>query len=266
MELLPEEKGWIASYVREHNLEMVNKVDITVTPKHTFYTKVIKRGLDIAISSVAIVATLPVNLVIGICTYFDVGKPIFFIQKRPGKDGKLFPIIKFRNMRNAVDEKGYWLPISERVTKFGAFMRKTSLDELLNFYSILIGDMSIIGPRPLADLYLKRYSNRHMMRHAVRPGLECPNIRNHGYSIGWNEQFENDIWYVENVSFPVDCKEVVTLFKMVFDRKTRKEHAVVGPGDFLGYDTDGKAFGANNVPEKYIDLLKAYKEAERVTS
>lgn len=260
MDLKPLEKGWIADYVKEHNLPQINKNDPKVHLKDTFYTRYVKRLLDIILSSLACLVTLPVNVILAICTLIDLGRPLFFLQKRPGKDGKEFTIIKFRNMREGVDENGFWLPIEQRVTKFGAFVRRTSLDELLNFYSILKGDMSFIGPRPLASLYMDRYSERHKMRHAVRPGLECPNLRRKGYSVGWHEKLENDIWYVENVSLWVDIKMVITLFRMVFDRKTRKRHAEVGVGDFLGYDEDGIAFGALTVPEEYIKLLKESKE------
>lgn len=256
--ITPEEKKRIADYVKENNLEKINNVSIIVIPKSGLYVKYVKRMFDIAFSGLLIIITLPVNIAIGICTFFDVGRPIFFVQKRPGKDNALFSIVKFRNMRNAVDEKGNWLPISQRVTKFGSFVRKTSLDELLNFYSIFIGKMSIIGPRPLATIYLDRYSNRHLMRHAIRPGLECPNITAKGYSQGWHEQFESDIWYVENVSFIVDIKMIFFLLKMTFDSKTRGMHAVAGPGDFLGYSADGIAFGANNVPIQVLDEVDRY--------
>ena len=167
----------------------------------------------------------------------------------------MITIIKFRSMTNKKDEYGNLLPINKRVTKFGAFVRKTSLDELLNFWSILKGDMSLIGPRPLATIYLDRYSERHKARHMVKPGLECPNLKFGGYGHGWHEQFENDVWYVENVSFFVDCKMFLCLCKMVFDKEIRKNHAVTGPGDFIGYDDNGIAFGANNIPPQYLNLL-----------
>ncbi len=259
MVLGPLEKGWIADYVHKYNLPHVNEISKKVVPKNSFYTRVGKRVLDIILGTVAFIVTLPVNAILGICTLIDLGRPLFFLQKRPGKDCKPFTIIKFRNMREGVDKNGFWLPIEQRVTKFGAFVRRTSLDELLNFVSIIKGDMSFIGPRPLADLYLKRYSHRHMMRHAVRPGLECPNIHRKGYSVGWNEKLENDIWYVENVSFLVDCQMMLLLIRMVFDRKTRKQHAEIGVGDFIGYDHDGKAFGALNVPQEYLDMLQQSK-------
>ena len=262
MVLTPEERGFIAEYVRQHNLPHINETQKPVVPKDSFYVRYVKRILDIVMSLLGIVVTLPVNLVIGIITYFDVGRPLFFIQTRPGKDCKPFKIIKFRNMRDAVDANGFWLPISERVTKFGSFVRRTSLDELLNFYSILKGDMSVIGPRPLATLYVERYSNRHKARHALRPGLECPNLARHGYSVGWHEHFENDIWYVENVTFWVDLKMFLLLFPMVVESRIRREHAVRGSGDFIGYDEDGRAFGAYGVPEKYLEMVRQRREKQ----
>ena len=143
--ITPEERTLIADYVRSHNLDKVNKNSQPVEFEETFYVKYIKRLLDIIISLFVIIITLPVNIFLGFCTYFDVGRPVFFKQRRPGKDGKLFTLVKFRNMRNAVDEKGYWLPIEQRVTKFGSFVRKTSLDELLNFYSIFTFFRTVIN-------------------------------------------------------------------------------------------------------------------------
>ncbi len=255
----PLDKRWIADYVKEHNLKTVNTMDEPVIPSNNFYAKYGKRFLDFNLAIVACAVTLPVNIVLGICTLIDLGTPLFFLQKRVGKNCELFTIVKFRNMKEGVDKNGFWLPIEERVTKFGAFVRRTSLDELLNFYSILKGDMSFIGPRPLPEIYLDRYSERHKMRHAIRPGLECPDVKRKGYSIGWDEKLNNDIWYVENVSFLLDCKQILLLFKMVFDKKTRKQHAETGVGDFIGYDDNGKAFGAHVVPQKYIDLLNRHK-------
>ena len=124
---------------------------------------------------------------------------IFFYPGKDQQDGKLFKIVKFRNMTNATDERGELLPAAQRVTKFGSFVRKTSLDELLNFWSILKGDMSLIGPRPLTKPYLGRFSARHMQRQRRSSRLECPASRRARQSANWQDQFENDIWYVENV-------------------------------------------------------------------
>ena len=137
---------------------------------NTFYVRVIKRLIDILVSLPAVIITFPINLIIGIITFFDVGSPIFFTQERPGLGEQPFTIVKFRNMTNDKDSEGNLLPANQRVTKFGKFVRKTSLDELLQFWLILQGKMSIIGPRPLLMSYLPRYNLRQHKRHALSQG------------------------------------------------------------------------------------------------
>lgn len=247
----------IAQMAAEDNLDRVNRESAPVKPRNSFYAKYIKRIIDLIVVIPVFLLLLPVNLVIGIITYFDVGRPIFFKQLRTGKDGKPFYLIKFRNMTNATDEFGNLLPPSERVTKFGKFVRKYSLDELLNFWSILKGDMTLIGPRPLPVEFDERYSERHKMRSAVKPGLECPCIRSDGHVRLYQEQFENDVWYVENISFMVDVKMVLSLVGMVLNAKERGDHAVVGGGNFVGYNDEGEAFSMRRIPEKYE---KAYEQ------
>lgn len=243
----------LAARLAAERLETANRIGAEVHPKNSFYTKYGKRAIDFTVAFAAMAVTLPINLVIGVVTFFDVGKPIFFMQDRIGKDGKLFKIVKFRNMTNATNEAGELLPPSQRVTKWGKFVRKTSLDELLNFWSILKGDMSLIGPRPLPPSYLERFSDRHMMRHAVRPGLECP-PREKGVGVrGWHEQFENDIWYVENVSFLNDCKLLIRLVQYALDRKNVAARAGAKRGSFVGYDWEGRAINYRDVPQSYID-------------
>ena len=143
------------------------------------------------------------------------------------------------------------LPAKERVTKFGRFVRKTSLDELLNFWSILKGDMSLIGPRPLVDAYTNSMSDRHKQRYLVRPGLECP-PRKGAFIKSWGDQFENDVWYVENVSFVVDCKLVMMLVRMVFDKKSRAMRSSATRGSFVGYYRNGESINSKQVPERYV--------------
>ena len=239
------------------NREEVNKNSAPVHPRKSFYASYVKRILDIIIVFPLFILLFPINLVIGIVTLFDVGTPIFFKQQRTGKNGKHFYLYKFRNMTNEKDEFGNLLPPSQRVTKWGAFVRKFSLDELLNFWSILKGDMTIIGPRPLPSSFDERYSDRHKMRTAVKPGLECPSITSGTKVRLYQEQFENDIWYVENISFLTDVKMVFALVKLVFNSKERGDHATVGGGDFVGYNDDGIAFSMRRIPEKYE---KAYQE------
>lgn len=243
----------IAKMAARDNLSKVNKEAVPVNPKRSIYVSAGKRALDLLISIPCFLLTLPINLVIGIITFFDVGRPIFFKQARLGKDDIPFYLTKFRNMTNQKDENGNLLPASERTTKFGYFVRKYSLDELLNFWFVVKGDMSLIGPRPLPVEFGERYSDRHKMRTAIKPGLECPTIGSNGNARLYQEQFENDIWYVENVSFLVDCKMVIELFRMVFNKNERSDHARVGGGYLVGYDEKGYAFSMRNIPSKYED-------------
>lgn len=251
---LTKKMRWeIADRLAAERLEYVNSISKPVTPRNTFYTRFVKRLIDIAVSLIVLIITFPINLVIGIITVFDVGFPIFFKQERIGKDGKIFRIIKFRNMKNTKDEKGELLPASERVTKFGRFVRKTSLDELLNFWSILKGDMSLIGPRPLVPEYYHRYSDRHKMRLAVRPGLECPPVRPLNHAWTWEEQFENDVWYVENISIFTDCLMIYRLIQFAVNSKNANVRANADRGSFMGYDERGHAIGLRDIPQEYIN-------------
>lgn len=244
----------IAKYVALDNLERVNRTSKQVIPKVSFYSKYTKRLLDLAISVPIFIFLIPIYVILGTATYFDVGTPIFFKQKRTGKDGKHFYLIKFRNMTNKKDASGILLPPNQRVTRFGMFVRKYSLDELLNFWSVIKGDMSLIGPRPLPAIFDERISIRHKYRTAVRPGLECPSIDGDNKIRLYQEQFENDIWYVENISFVTDVKLVFALFRMVFNFKERSDHASVGGGDLVGYDENGRAFSMRHIPPKYEEI------------
>ena len=250
--LISNEEEQVAQLLRERNLQHKNDTSAPVHPKNTFYTRYGKRALDILISLPAFTILLPFNCIFGICTYFDVGRPIFYKQTRVGRDGKHFMLIKFRNMNNKTDKDGKLLPPSQRVTKFGKFMRKLSLDELLNFWSVLKGDMSIIGPRPQPVFIYERMCDRHKMRTAVRPGLECPRVIHvPGEEIcKFQQTFENDVWYVENVSFLLDVKMVLLLVKMVFSMGKRgKQAAGKGISYFVGYTKDGIAIGMNTYHE-----------------
>ncbi len=254
-DLSSEQRSRIRQFIREDTLDYVNKRFRKVTPKKSIYTLFVKRFVDFLVAFLALTVTLPVNLIIGICTYFDVGNPIFFRQGRVGKNEKIFEIVKFRNMTNDTNDKGELLPPKDRVTKFGKFVRKTSLDELLNFWSILKGDMSLIGPRPLVNEYTGYMSDRHRMRTAVRPGLECPMIIETDYVSTWTQQFENDVYYVENVSLALDIKMIILLIKMVFNRKSSAVRGNAQRGSFMGYDIDGNSIISKKVPRKYIDKI-----------
>lgn len=200
----------------------------------TFYVKYIKRAFDIGISLIAVIISLPVNLFIAIVTYFDLGRPLFFSHQRPGLAEQPFTIVKFRNMSEKKDSNGNLLPPDQRVTQIGKLARKTSMDELLQFWLILQGKMSIIGPRPLLMSYLPKYNMQQHLRHAVRPGLECPSLVKRDHPRTWEEQFEDDVWYVEHISFLVDIKMIWHLLKMVFDKKDVERRSEAVRGAFEG--------------------------------
>ena len=222
---------------------------------NTFYVKYGKRLLDILLGGFACLIFLLVNLIIAVITYFDVGRPIIFKQERVGKDGKLFSLVKFRNMTNEKNEDGILLPPEQRVTKWGKFVRKTSLDELMNFWSILKGDMSVIGPRPLPKKYIIRFSKYHQQRHLVRPGLECPFHDNALAAMGWQGRLDNDIWYVENISFKTDLKMAFLLVKKVFSKSEREASASGKTGEFIGYCEDGTVMNEWMIPRKYLEIV-----------
>lgn len=261
----------LAELMAEENLTKINSMDEPVKPCRSIYARYIKRLIDIIVSAIALILTFPVNLIIAVVTLFDVGMPLIFKQVRIGKDEKPFEIIKFRNMTNETDADGILLPAAKRVTKWGKFVRKTSLDELMNFWSVFKGDMSLIGPRPLVPQYMSRYSDRHKMRLCVRPGLECPPREPLGHMWTWQEQLENDIWYVENLCFLVDCKMFIRLVQYTLDRKSASSRAGVTRGGFMGYSEQGKAISLYEVPQEFIDRVceefeLKRKNAERVAS
>lgn len=243
----------IADLLREKNLVAVNENAELVVPRQTFYVKYGKRVIDVVAASFALLITSPVNIAVALATVVTLGTPVFFRQKRLGKDGELFTLVKFRNMREEFDENGHPLPGHLRVTKLGKFMRRTSLDELLNFWSILKGDMSLIGPRPLVPEYGPRYSDRHRQRMAVKPGLECPPWSKSNPINSYADQFENDVWYVENVSLRTDVMLAARLVGAVFDRKQSTTRSAAKKGSFMGYDVTGRVVDSSSIPTWAID-------------
>lgn len=240
----------IADLLRQQNLAVVNQQSAPAGPvPSTFYTRHGKRMLDVAVSAAALVVTLPLNSAIGIVTAATLGRPIFFTQERLGRDAQPFTLVKFRNMKVGFDKNGHPLPGHLRTTRLGKILRKTSLDELLNFWSVLKGDMSIIGPRPLVPEYGPRYSDRHQARHAVRPGLECPPLTPYTGGYSHHDQFENDVWYVENVSWRTDVRLFVQLIRSALDRRQSETRAQSTRGAFLGYRPDGTTVDSHSVPE-----------------
>ena len=187
--------------------------------KKGIYEKYIKRILDFTLSLIALICLSPILLIVAILVRVKLGSPIIFKQQRPGKDEKIFTLYKFRTMTDEKDEKGNLLPDSQRLTKFGKFLRSTSLDELPELINILKGDMSIVGPRPLLVEYLKLYNEEQKHRHDVRPGLTGLAQTSGRNAITWEEKFEKDIEYVHNISFIGDVKIIIKTAIKVFKRE-----------------------------------------------
>jgi lipopolysaccharide/colanic/teichoic acid biosynthesis glycosyltransferase len=176
------------------------------------YKNFIKPFFDIFSSLIGIILLSPLLVAISILLYFaNSGKPFFF-QLRPGKNGKIFKIVKFKTMNDKKDTSGNLLPDGERLTKVGSFVRKTSLDEIPQLFNVVVGDMSLIGPRPLLTHYMHLYNDFQNRRHEVKPGISGWAQVNGRNAISWDKKFEYDVWYVENISFLLDLN---ILFKTV---------------------------------------------------
>ena len=177
------------------------------------YKALFKRLIDFFIALIAFILLFPVFItIVVLLLFFNEGKPFFF-QKRPGKNNKIFTILKFKTMNDRKDESGNLLPDSIRLTPVGKFIRKTSLDEIPQLLNVLIGDMSLVGPRPLLPEYLQHYTPMQARRHLVRPGITGWAQVNGRNLISWEKKFEYDVWYVDNLSFSLDIK---ILFKTLF--------------------------------------------------
>ena len=180
------------------------------------YRSFFKRIFDFILSLTAIIILSPVLLLLTVIGAFLMGGNPFFTQERPGKDGKIFKLVKFRSMNNKRDERGELLPDEKRLTYYGKFLRNTSFDELPELINILKGDMAIVGPRPLLVRYLTRYSKTQARRHEVRPGLTGLAQVNGRNAISWEEKFRYDVEYVDNLSLMLDIKIILmTVLKVV---------------------------------------------------
>lgn len=184
------------------------------------YRKFFKRAIDITASAGVLIAFSPFLLIVAVLLhFFNEGAGVFFSQERPGYKGRPFRIVKFKTMNERKDSDGRLLPDKQRITRFGAFVRNSSLDELPQLWNVLKGDMSLIGPRPLLMQYLPLYSPEQMRRHDVRPGItgwaQCHGRNN----LSWTEKFKLDVWYVDNISFRTDCSVVWTTLKGVIKKE-----------------------------------------------
>lgn len=184
------------------------------------YKHFFKRVLDFLISLIAIICISPFFLVMMVLLHFaNKGAGVFFLQDRPGKDGKIFYVIKFKSMTDEVDENGELLPNDQRITKIGKFIRKFSIDELPQLFNVLKGDMSIVGPRPLLSRYLLLYTPEQARRHEVRPGVTGWAQVHGRNNITWHEKFKLDVWYVDHCSLWTDIKVIFMTVKNVLSGK-----------------------------------------------
>ncbi|MEC5174857.1 sugar transferase [Chryseobacterium nepalense] len=183
------------------------------------YKNLLKRVIDFLIAFSGLILLSPVFLIVLVVLYFqNDGKPFFF-QRRPGLNEKMFNIIKFKTMTDKKDSKGNYLPDADRLTQMGSFIRQTSLDEIPQLINVLKGDMAIIGPRPLLPQYLPLYNESQKRRHEVRPGITGWAQVNGRNAISWTKKFELDVWYIDHVSFVLDCKIVLLTVKKVFKKE-----------------------------------------------
>ncbi|MFJ7363439.1 sugar transferase [Peribacillus frigoritolerans] len=202
--------------------------------KDGIYRRFIKRAMDFILSLIAIVILSPVLLVVALLVRVKLGSPVLFKQKRPGLNEDVFLMYKFRTMTDERDEHGELLPDNVRLTRFGRLLRSTSLDELPELFNILRGDMSIVGPRPLLVQYLPIYNDHQKRRHEVRPGLSGLAQVNGRNAISWENKFDLDVEYVDNVSFIGDWKIIFLTIKKVFVREGINSEAAATMEPFKG--------------------------------
>ncbi|OTG66880.1 UDP-galactose phosphate transferase [Acinetobacter sp. ANC 4470] len=178
-----------------------------------------KRFVDVIIASIAVILLFPIFILVGYKVKKNLGSPIFFNQERPGKDGKLFKMIKFRSMKDAMDKEGNFLPDDQRITPFGHKLRSTTLDEMPQLINVLKGDMSIVGPRPQMKDFLEHYTADQMRRHEVKPGMTGLAQVSGRNNLSWEEKFGLDIEYVENQSIFLDFKIMLKTIKVMLAKE-----------------------------------------------
>lgn len=198
------------------------------------YEAYLKRPLDFALVFTALLFLWPVYIILAVAVKKKLGSPVIFTQERPGKDGKIFKLYKFRTMTDERDENGVLLPDQERLPEFGKKLRSTSLDELPELFNILKGEMALVGPRPLLVEYLPRYNERQARRHEVRPGLTGLAQVSGRNKLSWEEKFEDDVKYVDHVTFWADMKILFRTVAAVFCRDGISSATSVTMEDFMG--------------------------------
>lgn len=197
-----------------------------------------KRFVDIIVSVISLLLLAPFGLMVFFAVWLLLGSPVLFYQTRPGLYGKPFQIRKFRTMTDARDIDNMLLPDTKRLTRFGRFLRSTSLDELPALWNVLKGDMSLVGPRPLLVQYLPRYSKEQFRRHEVRPGITGWAQVNGRNSISWEEKFTLDVWYVDNRTMALDVKIILLTIAAVLARKDISAQGEPTMPEFMGTDKD----------------------------
>ena len=213
--------------------------DIVTSAKGTHkpygpYEKYIKRPLDAFLATGALIVFSPILLIIAILVRVKLGSPVLFKQERPGKDEKIFKLYKFRTMTNERDENGELLPDEIRLTKFGKFLRSTSLDELPELLNIVKGDMAVVGPRPLLVRYLPRYNEEQHHRHDVRPGLSGYAQAHGRNAVSWEDKFAMDVWYANHITFSTDVKIIWNTVMAVVKRDGISSETSATMEEFMG--------------------------------
>ena len=204
----------------------------------SFYKRLGKRVLDLSLAVPALVALAPVGAVIGAVARAKLGSPVLFRQERPGRDGETFELIKLRTMSDARDADGALLPDDQRLTAFGALLRRMSIDELPTLWNVIRGDMSLVGPRPLLMQYLDRYTPEQRRRHEVAPGITGWAQVNGRNAITWGEKFELDVWYVENVSLRTDLAILLRTATQVLGQRGISAEGHATMPEFMGSDDE----------------------------
>lgn len=199
-------------------------------------TRFFKRLFDLLVSFLGLIILSPILFVLFLLVAMKNGRPVIFSQVRPGLHGKVFKLFKFRSMRNAFDKHGNPLPDEERLTKFGKFLRASSLDELPELFNVLKGEMSLVGPRPLLVAYLDRYSPEQARRHEVLPGITGWAQVNGRNALSWEEKFKLDVWYVDHQSFWLDIKILFMTVLKVFKREGISAEGSATAPEFMGSD------------------------------
>ena len=206
-----------------------------------------KRIFDLALGIPAFFFIIPLMLIIALLVRFKIGSPVLFRQVRPGLHGRPFVIYKFRTMTDKRDEDGNLLPDGERLTRLGRFLRKTSMDELPEFFNVIKGDMSIVGPRPLLMQYLDRYTPEQARRHEVKPGITGWAQVNGRNAITWEEKFKLDVWYVDNWSLWLDMKIILMTLWKILKREGINQPGQATAEEFFGENSRKKAQKAQSI-------------------